>query len=566
MGKHNKAPLKRRRSRSSSVSGPPAKIIRPDDTTAPPALAEISENARAMRMPAFAPAPAPAQPRNVVTPQPSSSSRRFSISPTMTSPPSVEELGHGPSTENSMMFIFSDDLKPLFDGSQGRLGLNHDLTEDDWREDMKQQMRHIAHSIYFLADRHGIEEGWAVFPARLRNAEREAVVIVLVFPQCSLVSPLIFGNMSFVMYRGAINSQNGVSLHPLRTYQEEPALGSSIGLASLADHGTGSLGGFLEDPEEDSATYIMTAGHVGQGKLDTDEKGQAPDTAILQQSNEDHMKREKELEGSIRVQEAAVAGYEERIAARRTMLGGQDDRAIERLERYTTQLRGRLQDLKATLARHQDRRPNAQRYLGTVAHAFRAPVSFGSEYNTVASIEDPTLTNDVRLGYRTGSVALEQESLTMDWALVRAIRTGINVVHDFAIDHVGPLLPGATVCKAGRTTGVTTGTVLRYRVYACMKGNYIFDGHGGRRRVITREFAVGSNEDYSRKAFSDVGDSGSWVAMGDEATGTASVCAMIIGGTPLNALIDLTIVTPMHKILADIEQRTGKKLVVLGHK
>ncbi|KAI9830424.1 MAG: hypothetical protein M1819_005676, partial [Sarea resinae] len=186
---------------------------------------------------------------------------------------------------------------------------------------------------------------------------------------------------------------------------------------------------------------------------------------------------------------------------------GESDSSTKQLQGRVVEAEETLIALEAELAAHLAISSPDQRRLGTVQYHFRAPSQYGEEH--LGDIGDFSnnragLTPDVRQGLDEKSVVVDESKITRDWGVVRSLRRGQDLVNLYPITAVGAIVPGAPVKKIGRTTGLTTGTILRHRIFACMKGNWVRDSTGKRRRIITRKFAVGSDhQGLPRQVFSD---------------------------------------------------------------
>ncbi|KAI9832629.1 MAG: hypothetical protein M1819_004214 [Sarea resinae] len=396
------------------------------------------------------------------------------------SPRSAETL-----STSSPAITFSPDLAPFFERWNGRLSTRHDLGDSDW--DIN-RMRQVALGVAEVAEAQAVDDGWVLFPARLvtEETDQEAVVMVLVFPESHMIPHSLFHGGSFIIVAGAVGSSFDPGI--AGCCHLHPPLGSSLGLASLYE-GTGSLGGYLEDSSR-AETYVMTAGHVGAGVVDTDSVVQSPWTPICQPSNEDSRLRQEELERDVENQRATIDFYQEKAAERRIVLGVESDHNIQRLEERAAEAQQTVTSIASKLEEYLITTSVDRRHLGTVAYFFRAPVSFGKQDNGDRDIENAVLDAETREGLQEKSVSLEQNHLTVDWALVRSTREGRNMIDGVPISDISAVVPGGLVRKVGRTTARTTGRILRHRVFASLEGNRMVDAKGIRRRVVTREYAI----------------------------------------------------------------------------
>ncbi|KAK6342377.1 hypothetical protein TWF718_007777 [Orbilia javanica] len=108
---------------------------------------------------------------------------------------------------------------------------------------------------------------------------------------------------------------------------------------------------------------------------------------------------------------------------------------------------------------------------------------------------------------------------------------------------IGPLIPGQEVCKLGRSTDLTYGTVSTSLHIIDFDNNNLF----------TKERAIIGKHGYP---FAMGGDSGSWVINKD-----FQVVGMLVGHS--NAGV-IAFVTPMEVIIKDIEAITKKKVILYG--
>ncbi|KAK6518740.1 hypothetical protein TWF506_005879 [Arthrobotrys conoides] len=144
---------------------------------------------------------------------------------------------------------------------------------------------------------------------------------------------------------------------------------------------------------------------------------------------------------------------------------------------------------------------------------------------------------------------------SIDWGLVKLSETSeaanICIYPDSgwggrterAILTVGDPVPGEEVCKIGRSTNFTSGIVSSALHAIDLERN----------GIITTEWAIVGDKNLP---FSTNGDSGSWVI-----NIRHEVVGMIIG---YNGLVSY--MTPIKRVIEDIETTTGKKVVLHGNK